>query len=114
MTKYHQRDLLLVPVPFTDFTSRKIRPIVVISNDAYNKLGPDLLVAAITSNLSPRPYSLELDTSLLESGTMKRPSLIRADKVFSVDQRIVLKRFGRIGRATFEGIRENLVALLAE
>jgi hypothetical protein len=28
--------LLLVPIPFSDPTSRKVRPAVVLSNDRYN------------------------------------------------------------------------------
>jgi mRNA interferase MazF len=32
-----QGDILLVPIPFTDLSSQKRRPVIVISNDAYNK-----------------------------------------------------------------------------
>jgi ribosomal protein L32 len=32
-----QRDLLLVPVPFTDQTQTKLRPVVVLSNEFTSK-----------------------------------------------------------------------------
>jgi len=32
----NQRDILLIPIPFTDLTSQRRRPVVVISNDEYN------------------------------------------------------------------------------
>ena len=108
-----QRDLLLVPVPFSDLTKRKIRPVVVLSNDRYNRECADLLVAGITSNLLPRPFVVPLDTPQLEEGEMRRASLVRADKVFSIDQKIVLRRFGRAKRETFEQIRRAITALPA-
>jgi mRNA interferase MazF len=79
---YLQRDLLLVPVPFSDLTSHKIRPVVVLSNDRYNADEADLLVVGVTSNPLPRPYTIPLDTAQLDEGTMRRPSLVRADKGF--------------------------------
>ncbi len=30
-----QRDLILLPIPFSDLTAKKRRPVIVISNDAY-------------------------------------------------------------------------------
>ena len=63
---YRQRDLLLVPVPFSDPSSRTIRPVVVLSNDRYNLDGPDLLVAGITSNPLTRPFIVPLDTPQME------------------------------------------------
>jgi len=55
---YRQRDLLLLPIPFRDLTSRKIRPVVVLSNDRYNGQNADVLVAGVTSNVSQRPYTV--------------------------------------------------------
>ena len=114
MMLYRQRDLLLVPVPFSDLTSRKIRPVVVLSNARYNREGPDLLVAGVTSNVSSRAYTVILDTAQLEEGTMRCASVVRADKVFSIDQGIVLKRVGRVSEPTFEQIRGQLRDLLAD
>jgi len=111
---YRQRDLLLVPVPFSDLTSRKIRPVVVLTNDRYNREGPDLLVAGITSNLLARQFVVPLDTPQLEEGRMKRASVVRADKIFSIDQSIVLHGFGRMNCETFEIVRGAILKLLAE
>jgi mRNA interferase MazF len=111
---YRQRDLLLVPIPFSDLTSQKVRPVVVLSNDRYNRENPDVLVAGVTSNLSFRPYTVALDTAQLEAGVMRRPSIVRVDKVFSIDQGIVKAAFGRVSPETFDTIRASLRSLLAE
>jgi hypothetical protein len=31
-----QGDIILIPIPFTDLSSQKRRPVIVISNDSYN------------------------------------------------------------------------------
>jgi mRNA interferase MazF len=45
-----QGDIVLVPVPFTDLSAHKQRPVIVISNDAYNRRTTDIVVVAMTSN----------------------------------------------------------------
>lgn len=38
----NQGDIVLVPIPFTDFSTHKQRPVVVISNDSYNRKTTDV------------------------------------------------------------------------
>ncbi len=49
---YIQGDILLIPIPFSDLTSSKRRPVLILSNSLYNQKTEDLVVAAVTSNLS--------------------------------------------------------------
>lgn len=52
-----QGDIVLIPIPFTDLSSRKRRPVIVISNDSYHTATTDMVVVAMTSNPAPAPYS---------------------------------------------------------
>ena len=45
-------DVVLVPFPFSNLTTTKVRPAVVVSGALYQSTEPDLLLAAITSNLA--------------------------------------------------------------
>ena len=51
---YKQGDILLIPFPFTDLSSTKQRPVLVLSNTKYNESNQDIVVAAITSNLTEK------------------------------------------------------------
>lgn len=51
MTPYNFGDIVLVPFPFTDQSTTKKRPAVVVSSFPYNVGRNDLIIMAITSRL---------------------------------------------------------------
>ena len=56
----NQGDVVLIPIPFTDLTTQKRRPVIVISNDAYHQSCSDFVMVAMTSNPTQTPYSFTL------------------------------------------------------
>lgn len=109
-----QGDIVLIPVPFTDLSSQKRRPVIVISNDAYNRAAADIVVIAMTSNPDPADYSFTVTSSDLEKGALNRPGKVRVDKIYTLSQSIVVKTFGRVNAATLDRIRKTLQDLTAE
>ncbi|MBM4464666.1 MAG: type II toxin-antitoxin system PemK/MazF family toxin [Chloroflexi bacterium] len=109
-----QRDVLLIPIPLTDLTSQRRRPVIVISNDEYNRSTDDVVVVAMTSNLRPADYSFTITSVDLDVGTLQRPSRIRVDKIYTLAQSIVVKRFGQVNEATFDRIRQLLSELVSK
>ncbi len=63
-----QGDILLVPIPFTDLSSQKRRPVIVVSNNDYNQKTADLVVVAMTSNPVEADYSFTITSDDLEKG----------------------------------------------
>jgi mRNA interferase MazF len=108
-----QGDLVLIPIPFTDLTSQKRRPVIVLSNDAYNRNTADMVVVAMTSNPAVVDYSFRIDSSDLEQGTLNHPGTVRVDKVYALSQSLVVRRFGKVKTDTLERIRATLLALTA-
>ena len=104
-------DIVLIPVPFTDLTSARKRPVIVISNDQYNSFLEDIVVVAMTSNPSPTRYSFVVTSADLVAGTLNRPGRVRADKIYTLSQRIIVKRFGRVNDPTLDRIRQMLLDL---
>ena len=48
-TRYRRGDIVLVPFPFTDLSSTKKRPALVVSPDKFNEHAQDVVLVAITS-----------------------------------------------------------------
>ena len=108
-----QGDIVLIPVPFTDLSSRKRRPVIVISNDAYNRKSPDIVVVAMTSVLTPVDHSFTITGSDLVKGQLNHPGKVRVDKIYALSQSIVVKIFGRVSPDVLERIRTTLQELTA-
>ena len=108
-----QGDVVLIPIPFTDLSSRKRRPVIVISNDAYNRRTADIVVVAMTSNPTPADYSFTITSSDLVRGTLNRPSKVRVDKIYTLSQSIVVKTFGQVSSNVLDHIRGVLQDLTA-
>ncbi|MEK7249474.1 MAG: type II toxin-antitoxin system PemK/MazF family toxin [Bacteroidota bacterium] len=87
MTTYSPGDSVLVPFPFTDLTTIKQRPAVVISSHEFNASHNDLIVVAITSQ---QPYNVEADEFLLadeeqRNAGLPKPSKVKCGKILSID-----------------------------
>ena len=109
-----QRNIILIPIPFTDLTSQKKRPAIIISNDNYNETHEDIVVAALTSNVEPRDFTITLTSDNLEVGTLKVTSMIRADKIYTLNKSIVLKTFGKVKPDILSKIKDSLLKLITE
>lgn len=109
-----QGDILLVPIPFTDLSSQKRRPVIVISNNSYNKRTTDIVVVAMTSNPVDANYSFAITSEDLTKGTLNHPGKVRVDKIYTFSQSIVAKTFGRVNEKILERIRKELQALVAK
>jgi mRNA interferase MazF len=108
---YSQGELVLIPVPFTDLSATKKRPVLVISNDKYNADSQDMIVAAVTSNLIQQGVSLTNED--LTQGQLPKPSIIRSDKVYTLNQRIVVKRIGNVADNVLNDVCSNVVKFIS-
>ncbi len=99
MTK--QRDILLVPFPFSDQSGKKIRPVLVLSSDSYNKFSDDMVVCGITSNVKQNIYSVTINDKYLEIGKLYEQSSVKADNLLKINKNLVIKNIGTLNHAKF-------------
>lgn len=99
-----QRDLLLVPFPFSNQSGNKVRPVTVISNEDFNGHSEDILVAGITSNISRGKYTLSLLNADLEEGKLYSKCCIKAENILKIEKTLVVKKIGKIKKAKLESL----------
>ena len=75
-TRYRRGDIVLVSFPFTDLSSSKRRPALIISPDAFNERGEDVVLVAITSQ-EPDDKVVALALSDFLEGTLPKESFVK-------------------------------------
>ena len=105
-----QGDIVLIPVPFTDLSLHKKRPVVIISSDDYNRTGLDVIVVAMTSRPAVQPYGFQISSADLVQGALNRPGTVRVDKIYALAASIIEKKFGNVSPSVVERIRRLLDA----
>jgi mRNA interferase MazF len=107
-----QGEIVLVPVPFTDLSSSRRRPVIVVSNDAYQASTADFVAVAMTSNLKNEPHSFEITSADLVAGRLNRPGRVRVDRIYTLAQGIVVAHFARVSDPILSRIRIELARLV--
>lgn len=92
---YEFGSIVLVPFPFTDLSSSKLRPALIISQK-QNK--SDLILAFISSQKKIFDNCIHLDEKdkvFVETG-LKQSSAIRLDKIATLDKKVILGKLGQL------------------
>ncbi len=90
MTGCKQGDVILIPFPFTDFSTFKQRPGVIISSNEFNLTHQDVIIAAITSHIPEQITQSDylLDAVDLGLSGLPKISLVKLGKIVTLDQRL--------------------------
>ena len=91
-------DVVVVPFPFTDRATSKRRPALVLSNaDTFNReLGQSVLAMITSAKNSDWPLDIEIDD--LDAAGLPSSSLVRM-KLFTLDDRLVIRKAGSLARS---------------
>ncbi len=104
-----QKDLVLLPYPFSNLQERKVRPALVVSNDNFNRMCPDCIAVPLTSAPKEEGFSFLLEQKDLKSGKLVKSSRVRIDKIFSVEKRLVRMKIGIINDFYFDKLKKELL-----
>jgi mRNA interferase MazF len=109
---YEPFDVVVVPFPFTDIKADKRRPALILSSDVkFNRRSGHAVMAMITSQKNP---DWPLDTALTDNhqAGLKTPSKIRM-KLFTLDNRLIVRRIGKLTTEDKNAVSSSLRNLLA-
>jgi mRNA interferase MazF len=103
-------DVVVVPFPFSDLSRAKRRPALVAASPS----GDDLILCQITSQAVRDGYALALSDSDFREGSLKQPSNIRPNRIFTADKRLILYRVGALKQEKLQEVAQAIVQLFRE
>ena len=106
-------DVVLVPFPFTDQTTSKKRPAVVVSSDAYHRDRPDVILMAVTSQVRPAAGVGEATVQRWKEAGLLKPSALKP-LLATVEKELVIRKLGKLVDEDRDALRHSLKAILGE
>ena len=106
-----QKQIILVPFPFSDQSGSKRRPALIISNDKFNDASQDVVACAITSNLSDDAFTIRIAPEDWKDG-MYSESCVKAANIFTIDKAVVLRPIGRLSGERFKAVMAKIQEIL--
>lgn len=100
-------DIVVVSFPFSDLTSVKKRPALVVAA----LTGEDIILAQVTSVTHSDGYSIPLDAHDFKQGSLPRSSVIRLNKLFTADKSLVLYKAGSLSEQKVKDAEGMLVKI---
>lgn len=97
--------IVLVPFPFTDLSGTKIRPCLVLHEQ---KKGEDCIVAFISSVKHSKLNPLETRVSATAKNGLKVDSVIKTDKIATLQKKTILGELGNLEPALMKIVDANL------
>ena len=88
-------DIVLVPFPFTDQTTTKKRPAIVISCAAHNSTRPDIILMAVTSQLRATAALGEVWLTEWQAAGLLKPSTAKP-VIATIERSLVIKKLGSL------------------
>jgi len=100
--------VVLVRFPFSDLSSTKLRPALVVASAG----GADWVLCQITSNPYSDPTAVVLKPASFSEGGLPRESFVRPGKLFTASESIVVRRMGQLTTDAHRIVVEGVVTLL--
>lgn len=110
MTSFEFGDVVLVPFPFTDQSTTKKRPTVIVSSQTYNSERPDVIVMAATSQARPA-NNFDIPVTDWQTAGLIKASVVKP-VIATVEKALVIKRLGRLSEKDRQALAEGLKRVL--
>ncbi|MBE7545575.1 MAG: type II toxin-antitoxin system PemK/MazF family toxin [Candidatus Kuenenia stuttgartiensis] len=74
--------------------------------------GDDVILCQITSKTIKDNYSISIDDRDFETGSLKQPSNIRPNRLFTADSHIILYRIGNLTKIKINAIIGKVIEII--
>lgn len=102
--------IVLVPFPFDDFSTTKVRPVLCISDEIGEY--SHVIVAFISSKIPAKILKSDFVIKKSNRNGLKVDSLLRPHRIVTIPKSFIRKRLGRVDAAEFKLISKNLIEII--
>ena len=102
-------EVVVLPFPQTDLQVGKRRPALVVAD----LTGDDVVLCQITTQTRRDPYSVPLLEGDFERGRLTIDSFIRTNRLFTVDQAVILYSAAKVRASKLSEVRAKIRELFA-
>ena len=108
MERLVKGDVVVLPFPFSDLSQSKKRPAFVVAPLE----GDDVILCQITTVVHSDLYSILLEEKDFVTGSLKQPSYIHPNRLFTCDIRIIIKRVGSVHQNKIEEVIKKITMII--
>ena len=108
MGKFVKGDVIVIPFPFSDLSSTKRRPALVVAV----LTGDDLILCQITSQSVTDSYAIAIYDKDFISGGLHKGSNVRPNRIFTADSKIVLYRAGVLAHNKVKEVVDKIIEII--
>src|SRR5579863_3872816 len=110
MARFVSGEVVVVPFPFTDLQSSKVRPALVLASLTRG----DIILCQITSQAGSHSTSMALHPDEFESGSLPRSSFVLPHRIVTANDSCVRRSVGTLKAAKLSEIREAVCAVIRQ
>jgi mRNA interferase MazF len=103
-------DIVVVLFPFSDLSSAKKRPALVLASPD----GDDVILCQITSRLVSDRYAILISEADFSSGSLRQDSNVRPTRIFTADKKIIQYIAGHLNDNTITAIIDRVVEIMQQ
>ncbi|MFT4297917.1 MAG: type II toxin-antitoxin system PemK/MazF family toxin [Candidatus Woesearchaeota archaeon] len=106
-----QKEIVLLPFPFSDLQSTKARPALIVSNDEFNNKSADCIMVPLTTNIKYDKCSIIINSSDLSYGKIIEKSRIKADKLFCLEKKLIKMKVAKLNDEIFQKVKNKIITM---
>ena len=109
MGRFVKGDVVVAPFPFSDLSTTKKRPAVVVAV----LTGDDVVLCQITSKAITDHYAIPVRDADFTSGGLRQLSNIRPNRLFTAEGKIILYRAGALSPQKMQEVVAKIVEIVS-
>ena len=110
MEGFVKGDIIVIDFPFSDLTSYKRRPALILKTPK----GEDIIICQITSDSQNKDVEVSVKNNDFSDGGLKRDSYVRIDKITTMRKTRIKYKIGSLKPEKFKAIINKIISFLKD